>query len=98
MKAETGEMVGIYVTDNGELKSTSMKDWCVSHRTVYQFTTLYSSAQNGRCECCHLVVFNKGWTMKISCGAPNSLWDKFTTMANYLHNFTATLANKSKMP
>ncbi|EIM79743.1 uncharacterized protein STEHIDRAFT_44016, partial [Stereum hirsutum FP-91666 SS1] len=54
---------GTYVMDNGELKSTAIKDWCASHGMVHQFTAPYSSAQNGRCERRHLTIFNKGRTM-----------------------------------
>lgn len=71
---------------------------CSSHGTTQQFTAPYSSAQNGLVERQHLTIFNKGRMMKISCNAPDYLWDKFTATANYLHLLTVTSTNRSKTP
>ena len=67
---QSNERVCIYTTDNGELKSTAMKQWCDSHGIEQQFTAPHVSAQNGRCERLHLTLLNKARSMSIACSAP----------------------------
>ena len=41
---ETGLKVGIYRTDNGELRSMQMREWLESRGTQHQFTAVHFSA------------------------------------------------------
>jgi hypothetical protein len=49
-EVKTNSKVGIYRSDNGELKTESMRDWLLSCGTQHQFTAPYTSAQNGQVE------------------------------------------------
>jgi hypothetical protein len=50
---ETGLKVGIYRSDNGELKTDAMCEWLLTRGTQHQFTAPYTSAQNSRVERLH---------------------------------------------
>jgi hypothetical protein len=58
-ETETGLTVGIYRTDNGELKSTQMKEWLDSWGTIQQFTAPYISAHIGQVEWLHQTLMGK---------------------------------------
>ena len=62
---ETGLKVGMYIMDNGELKSNNMREWLTSRGTNQLFTAPYTSAHNGRVECMHCMLMAKAWTMWI---------------------------------
>jgi Integrase core domain len=96
--AQSGEQIGIYVTDNGELKSSAIRDWCASHSTTHHFTAPHISAQNGRCECLHLTLMNKARSVSIACHAPPSFWDEFMATACYLSSLTASTSLHNHMP
>ena len=98
VEAQTGEHVGIYVTDNGELKSTAMKAWCDSRGTEHQLTAPYVSAQNGKCERLHLTLMNKARSMSIACHAPPSFWDEFISTAAYLSTLTPSSSINNRTP
>jgi len=83
-EAKTSLRVGTYRTDHGELRSHQMDSWLLSCTTKQEFTALYTSAQNGRCEHAHLTIMNLAQTMRISCGLPENRWDEFTKTAAYL--------------
>ncbi len=85
------------VTDNGELVSNSMNDWCASLGITHIVTAPYTSTQNGHAERVHHTILGKARTMRLACNAPPSLWDEFCTMAAYLTNFTATPTLNHKM-
>jgi len=98
VETQTGEHVGIYVTDNGELKSNEMKTWCESHGTEHQFTAPYVSMQNRKCEQLHLTLMNKAWSMSIACCAPPSFWDEFVSTAAYLSTLTPSSSINNHTP
>ena len=61
MVAETqsGEKLCYLVTDNGELRSNEMAQWCAECGVTHQFTAPHTSAQNGCIECLHRTLMNK---------------------------------------
>jgi len=85
------------VTDNGELVSNSMKDWCASLSINHIVTALYTSAQNGCVKHVHHTILGKAHMICLTCNAPPLLWDKFCTTATYLTNFTTTPTLNHKM-
>jgi hypothetical protein len=84
------------VTNNGELISKSMQDWCQSLGIEHIVTMPYTLAQNGHAEHDHRTIFGKACAMCLTCNAPPSFWDKFCTTAAYLTNFTPTPALNHK--
>jgi transposase InsO family protein len=87
---QTGLPLKVLVTDNGELVSKSMKEWCLSLGIDHVVTAPHTSAQNGRAERVHRTILGKARAMRLACHAPSSLWDEFCATAAYLTNFTAT--------
>jgi histone deacetylase 1/2 len=85
------------VTNNGELVSKSMREWCDSLGIDHIVTAPYTLAQNGRAERVHRTILGKARTMCLACNVPPSFWDEFCTTAAYLTNFmpTPTLNNKT---
>ena len=95
---QSGQTLRIIVSDNGELISKSMADWCQSLGIDHQRTAPYMSAQNGRVERVHRTIHGKARAMRLSCNAPSSLWDEFFLTAAYLTNLTAAMANRRRTP
>jgi transposase InsO family protein len=95
---QSGDILRILVTDNGELVSNSMKEFCALHGIDHQLTAPYTSAQNGRAERLHRTLANKARTMRLSCNAPAFLWDDFFATATYLTTLTAATANNGRTP
>ena len=95
---QSGNKLRILVSDNGELVSRSMRDWCLAEGIEHQTTAPYTSAHNGRAERLHRTIVSKGRTMRISCNAPAFLWDEFFATAAYLTNLTASSANNGRTP
>ena len=87
-----------FVTDNGELCSNSIHQWCKEKGVLHLFTAPYTSAQNGRAERLHRTLMDKARSMRSACGAPFNMWDEFCATAAYLTNFTGASANKGKTP
>ena len=87
---QTGLLLKILVTDNGELISKRMNEWCLSLGIDHVVTAPHTSAQNGRAERIHRTILGKARAMRLACNAPTSLWDEFCATAAYLTNFTAT--------
>ena len=90
--AQTGLSLKTLITDNGELISKSMKEWCLSLSIDYLVTTPYISAQNGCTKHAHCTILGKAQAMRLVYNAPPSFWDEFCAMAAYLTNFTSTPA------
>ena len=88
----------ILVTDNGELQSHSVADWCAGLGIEHQFTAPYTSAHNGCAERLHQTLLNKARTMCLVCNTPASLWDEFYATAVYLTNLTASSSLDGKTP
>ena len=95
---QTGDTLRIIVSDNGELVSKAMADWCQSLGIDHQRTAPYTSTQNGRVERLHRTIQGKARAMRISCNAPGNLWDEFFLTAAYLTNLTAATANNGRTP
>lgn len=95
---QSGCVLCVLVSDNGELISKPMRDWCTAEGIDHHTTAPYTSAHNGRAECLHRTIVSKGRTMRLSCNAPAFLWDEFFTTASYLTNLTAASANNRLTP
>jgi hypothetical protein len=95
---QSRDTLHILITDNGELVSNSMTEFCNIHRIDHQLTAPYTSAQNGHAERLHRTLAGKARTMHLSCNAPAFLWDEFFATAAYLTNLTAATANKGRTP
>ncbi|KIJ61796.1 hypothetical protein HYDPIDRAFT_48912, partial [Hydnomerulius pinastri MD-312] len=50
-------------SDNGELKSDSLREWLLLRGTAHQFTAPNTSAQNGRVERLHRTLMGKARAM-----------------------------------
>ena len=90
---QTSKTLCIITTDNSELASKSMQDWCQSLSINHQLTAPYTLAQNGRVKCLHRAISGKAHAMHLACNAPGSFWDEFFQMAAYLTCLTAATAN-----
>jgi hypothetical protein len=97
-KLECGLKVGIYCSDNGELKTGAMREWLLSCGTQHQFTAPYTFAQNGRVECLHCTLMGKARAMHTTCNVPANHWDEFVLTACYLSNRTPVSSQDSHMP
>ena len=60
---ETGLRVGIYCTDNGELKSDNMATWLASRGTDHQYTAPNTSVHIGCVKRMHRTLMGKSRTM-----------------------------------
>ena len=89
-ESETKQKVGMYITDQGELKSDKMREWLKSHGTDQHFTAPYTSAHIGWVEHMHRTLMAKARTMRIYAGCPPYLWDEFYLTATHLHSKTLT--------
>jgi hypothetical protein len=97
-KLESNSKVGIYCSDNGELKTTQMRDWLLSCGTQHQFTTPHMSAQNGHVEHLHHTLMGKAHVMRTACNMPINHWDEFVLIACYLSNKTPVTSQDSHTP
>ncbi|KAJ3538090.1 hypothetical protein NMY22_g5310 [Coprinellus aureogranulatus] len=87
---ETGQRIGTYRTDNGELKSEEMQNWLESRGVMHETTAPYTSAHIGRVERMHRTLLGKANSMRLYAGCPRFLWDEFYMTAAYLHVRTTT--------
>ena len=60
---QTGQKLKILITDNGELISRSVHDWCSMHGIDHQLTAPYTSAQNGHVEHLHRTLLGRARSM-----------------------------------
>ena len=95
---QTGEVLRSVLTDNGELRSTEMTNWCADRGVTHLFTAPHTSAQNGRVERLHRTIMDKARTMRLACNAPLNLWDEFVTTASYLTTLTASQPIGNRTP
>jgi len=98
IEAKTGERIGTFVIDNGELKSTEFENWCAERGIEIKYTAPHVSKMNGKCERYHLSIHSKGRAMRIYCKAPPFLWDEFCVTAAYLHARTPSRAQGGRTP
>ena len=87
-ESQTGQKVGTYITDQGELKSEKMKEWLQSQGIEQRFTAPYTSAHIGRVERMHRTLMAKARTMRIYADCPPYLCDEFYLTAAHLHSKT----------
>ena len=97
-ETQSGEKLCYLVTDNGELCSNKMAQWCADRGINHQFTAPHTSAQNGHVKCLHRTLMNKARAMRLSCNAPLHMWDEFILTASYLSTLTASKAAKGRTP
>jgi transposase InsO family protein len=98
MEVQTPHRLQSFVTDNGELASNHIRDWCSEKGILHLFTAPYTSAQNGRAERLHRTLLDKARAMKSACNAPTDMWDEFVATAAYLTNLTGASANGGVTP
>lgn len=98
LEVQTNYHLQCFITDNGELCSTQIQDWCFQKGIWHLFTAPYTSAHNGWAEHLHRTLFNKAQAMMTDCKVPASMWDEFVATATHLTNLTQTSANKGKTP
>jgi hypothetical protein len=84
VECQTGQKVGIFNIDNGELKSKEFIDFCTSRGITPRWTSPHTSAQNEHVERVHRTLFDSALTMHAFSGLPTNRWDKFIITANYL--------------
>ena len=89
-ESETNQKVGMYITNQGELKNDKMREWLKSRGTDQCVTVPYTSAHIGRVEHMHQTLMAKAHTMQIYAGCPPYLWDEFYLTAVHLHLKTLT--------
>jgi hypothetical protein len=94
----TGERVGTYIVDNGELKSDEFNNWCQERGITIIWTPPHISKMNSKVERFHRTIHGKARAMRIACGAPANLWDEFCVTAAYLHARTPSRAICGKTP
>jgi transposase InsO family protein len=56
---QTGLPLKVLITDNGELVSKSMKEWCLSLGINHIVTAPHTSAQNGHAKRVHRTILRK---------------------------------------
>jgi len=95
---QLGHCLKILISDNGELVSQSMAEWCAEFGVDHQRTAPYTSAQNGRAERLHWTILDKAHAMLISCKALHNLWDEFCATSAYLTNLTPSSSLQGRMP
>ena len=98
LEVQTPHHLKSFVTDNGELASLQIHQWCTEKGILHLLTAPYTSAQNGRAERLHRTLMDKARAMCSACNSPLNMWDEFCTTAAYLTNFTGTSANNGKTP
>jgi transposase InsO family protein len=98
LEVQTPFRLQSFVTDNGELASSHIQNWCNEKGILHLFTAPYTSAHNGRIERLHRTLFDKARSMLSACKAPANLWDEFCATAAYLTNLTGASANNGKTP
>lgn len=95
---QSGHRLKILVTDNGELVSNAMADYCARSGIDHRRTAPYTSAQNGRAERLHRTLLDKARAMLLSCKAPAEFWDEFSRTSAYLTNLTPSSSLQGRTP
>jgi len=95
---QCGERLRTFVTDNGELLSHAVTNWCSELGVEHLLTAPYTSAHNGCIERLHRTLLEKAHTMCLACNAPDFMWDEFCMTAAYLTTLTATSSLNRKTP
>ena len=86
----------ILVSDEGELVSNSMEEWCAHFGIDHQRTAPNTSAHNAKH--LHRTLLDKARAMLRSCKAPANFWDEFCATSAYLTNLTASSSLQGRTP
>ena len=84
IEAETGERIGEFRFDGGELDSNALREWCDEQGYQFSLSAAHTSAHIGRVERMHRTIMNKARAMRLESGLPPFLWDEFALTASYL--------------
>ena len=87
-----------FITDNGELQSNEILQWCAERGITHQFTAPHTSTQNGHIEQLHQTLMNKARAMHLLCNAPLHMWDEFILTESYLSTLTALKVVNGQTP
>jgi transposase InsO family protein len=98
IELQTPHRLKSFVTDNGELASNQIQEWCARKGILHLLTAPYTSAQNGRAERLHRTILDKARAMLSASAAPIDLWDEFCATSAYLTNLTGATANNGRTP
>jgi hypothetical protein len=99
VEKESGTDIKILRTENGS-KYTS-KDFETYLRTggvQHELMAPYTSAQNGKAECCHRTIMNRAHAIQSDARLPPSLWGECVKATRYIKNHSATRTLKNKTP
>jgi transposase InsO family protein len=94
----SGYRLKTLVSDDGELVSNDMAEWCAQFGIDRRRTAPNTSAQNGPAERLHRILLDKARIMLLSCKAPAELWDEFCATSAYLTNLTASSSLQGRTP
>ena len=98
IEVQTAHCLRSFVTDNGELASSQIHQFCSERGILHLLTALYTSAYNGRIEHLHRTLMDKACAMQSVCHAPFDLWDELCGTAAHLTNLTRTSSNNGHTP
>ena len=77
LEVQTPHCLISFVTDNGELASSQIIQWCTQKSILHLFIMPYTLAHNGHAEWLHHTLMNKAHTMMSACHTPLNMWDEF---------------------
>ena len=98
IERQTPHRLKCLITDNRELASTQIHNFCTELGILHLFTAPYTSTHNGHAERLHRTIMDRACATRISCNASPNMWDEFCATAAYLHNLTHTSSNQDKSP
>ena len=93
-----GFRVGMYCSDNGELKSNEMASWLASRGITHQYTAPHTSVHIGQVEHMHQTFMEKVQTMWIYAKISSFLLDELYLTSSHLHAKTTTHLLQGKTP
>jgi transposase InsO family protein len=96
---KTARHISTIRSDNAqEFKSASFVEYCAVYGISKQYTTTYSSNQNGVAERLYLTLFDGVRTLLIDSKLPLTLWDEAAMSMAYTRNRSPTSANSLVTP
>ncbi|KAE8255524.1 hypothetical protein A4X13_0g3015 [Tilletia indica] len=99
LERETGVKVQAIRSDNGgEFTSNEVKQWTREQGIAWQYTTPYSSVQNGVAERMNRTVQDKARALMHGASASHQYWPSAMTTASYLVNLLPSKAIGNKVP
>ncbi|KAE8241390.1 hypothetical protein A4X13_0g7436 [Tilletia indica] len=96
---QTGIKLKIIRSDNGgEFTSNEAKDWARTNGIVWQYTTPYTSVQNGVAERMNRTIQQRARAMLHGAGAGHYLWPNAVITASHITNLLPSKAISDKIP